>query len=36
MKMESTITPPRAGVVKKVHLKGGDMVAQDDLVVTLE
>jgi len=36
MKMESSITPPRAGVVKEVHLKAGDMVQQDDLVVSLE
>jgi biotin carboxyl carrier protein len=36
MKMESSITPPRAGVVKEIHLKAGDMVQQDDLVVSLE
>ncbi len=36
MKMESTITPPRAGVVKRIYLKAGDMVSQDDLVVSLE
>ncbi|WKV11884.1 pyruvate carboxylase [Marivirga harenae] len=36
MKMESSITPPRAGVVKEVHLKAGDMVQQDDLVISLE
>ena len=36
MKMESSITAPRAGVVKEVHLKSGDMVQQDDLVVSLE
>jgi pyruvate carboxylase len=36
MKMESSITPPRAGVVKEIHLKAGDMVQQDDLVISLE
>lgn len=36
MKMESTITPPRAGVVKKIHLKAGEMVSQDDLVISLD
>lgn len=36
MKMESSITPPRAGIVKEIHLKAGDMVHQDDLVVSLE
>ncbi|GAA5038942.1 pyruvate carboxylase [Marivirga lumbricoides] len=36
MKMESTITPPRAGTIKAVHLSAGEMVAQDDLVVSLE
>ncbi len=33
MKMESTITAPKAGEVKKVHLKEGVMVEQDDCVV---
>jgi pyruvate carboxylase len=36
MKMESTITSPVAGVVKKVHLKEKTLVQQDDLVVELE
>lgn len=35
MKMESTITSPRAGVVKKVHLKEKNLVEQDDLVIEL-
>ncbi|GAB5552236.1 MAG: pyruvate carboxylase [Saprospiraceae bacterium] len=36
MKMESTITAPFAGVVKKIHLAERTLVAQDDLVVELE
>ncbi|MCO6486964.1 MAG: pyruvate carboxylase [Phaeodactylibacter sp.] len=36
MKMESTITAPAAGRVKKVHLKEKTLVEQDDLVVELE
>ena len=36
MKMESTITAPQAGVVKKIHLKDKTLVEQDDLVVELE
>jgi pyruvate carboxylase len=36
MKMESTVTAVDGGVVKKVYLSAGDMVAQDDLVVELE
>ncbi len=36
MKMESTISAPRAGVVKKIYLTSGEMVEQDDLVVKLE
>jgi len=35
MKMESTITAPVAGTVKKVHLAAGVMVEQDDCVVAL-
>lgn len=35
MKMESTITSPVAGVVKKVHLKEKTLVEQDDLVIEL-
>jgi pyruvate carboxylase len=36
MKMESTISAPRAGIVKKIFLQSGEMVEQDDLVVELE
>lgn len=36
MKMESTITSPRAGKVKRIHLKERTLVEQDDLVVELE
>ncbi|MCB9263689.1 MAG: pyruvate carboxylase [Lewinellaceae bacterium] len=36
MKMESTITSPVAGTVKRVHLKEKTLVEQDDLVVELE
>ncbi|MDF9796197.1 pyruvate carboxylase [Catalinimonas alkaloidigena] len=36
MKMESTISAPRAGKVKKIHLEVNTMVEQDDLVVELE
>jgi pyruvate carboxylase len=36
MKMESTITSPVAGVVKKVHLTEKTLVEQDDLVIELE
>jgi len=36
MKMESTITAPRAGTVKKVHLSERTLVEQDDLVIELE
>ncbi|WP_367389955.1 pyruvate carboxylase [Lewinella sp. LCG006] len=36
MKMESTITSPVAGIVKKIHLKEKTLVQQDDLVVELE
>lgn len=35
MKMESTITSPMAGVVKKIHLNEKTLVEQDDLVVEL-
>jgi len=33
MKMETTITASQEGKVKKIWLQGGEMVAQDDLVV---
>ena len=36
MKMESTVTAPFDGKVKKVHIKRGVMVEQDDLVVEFE
>lgn len=36
MKMESTITAPMAGKIKKIHLPEKTMVEQDDLVVELE
>ena len=36
MKMESTITAPFDGTVKKIHLTSKTMVQQDDLVVELE
>ncbi len=36
MKMESTVTSPFEGKVKKIHLNGGVMVQQDDLVVEFE
>jgi pyruvate carboxylase len=36
MKMESTITSPIKGVVRKVHLSEKTMVEQDDLVIELE
>ncbi len=36
MKMESTITSPRAGKVKKIHLPEKTLVEQNDLVVELE
>ncbi|MEY2949784.1 MAG: hypothetical protein RLZZ248_985 [Bacteroidota bacterium] len=36
MKMESTITAPKEGVVKKIVLKEGVLVEQDDLVIVLE
>ncbi len=36
MKMESTITAPTAGVVKKIHLTEKTMVEQDDLIIELE
>jgi len=36
MKMESTVTSPFEGKVKKIHLEGGVMVEQDDLVIEFE
>ncbi len=36
MKMESTVTAPKAGTVKKIHLKEKTLVEQGDLVVEME
>ena len=36
MKMESTITAPFEGKVKQIHLNGGVMVEQDDLVIEFD
>ncbi len=36
MKMESTISSPMAGKVKKIHLPERTLVTQDDLIVELE
>jgi pyruvate carboxylase len=36
MKMESTVTAPTDGVVKKVHLTEGTMVGQSDLVIEFD
>ncbi len=35
MKMESTISAPKSGVIKYLHLKAGVMVDQDDLVIEM-
>ena len=36
MKMESTVTAPMAGTVKRIHLRAKTLVEQDDLVVEME
>ena len=36
MKMESTITAPLAGTVKKIYLKNKTLVSQDDMVLEIE
>jgi pyruvate carboxylase len=36
MKMETTITAPAAGKVKKIHLPAGELVEQGDLIVEME
>lgn len=36
MKMESTISAPKAGVVKAVQIAAGEMVGQNDVVVEME
>ncbi len=33
MKMETTVTAPYAGTIKKIHLPVGELVQQDDLVI---
>ncbi|MCB0335221.1 MAG: pyruvate carboxylase, partial [Bdellovibrionales bacterium] len=35
MKMETTVTAPRAGIVEDIFLQPGDLVATDDLIVNL-
>ena len=36
MKMESTVSAPRDGRVKKIHINAGVMVDQNDVVVEME
>jgi pyruvate carboxylase len=36
MKMESTITAPFDGVIKKIHLEAGEILEQGDLVIEFE
>ncbi len=36
MKMESTITAPMAGVIKKIYLQDKTLVAQDDMVLEID
>ncbi len=36
MKMESTITAPFDGVIKKIHLESGEILEQGDLVIEFE
>ncbi|MEP5936409.1 MAG: pyruvate carboxylase [Winogradskyella arenosi] len=36
MKMETTVTAPKAGKIESIALSEGSMVGQDDLVITLE
>jgi pyruvate carboxylase len=33
MKMETTVTAPFDGVIKKIHLQAGELVQQDDLII---
>lgn len=33
MKMETTVTAPFEGTIKKIHLQAGELVEQDDLIV---
>lgn len=36
MKMETTVSAPKAGKVKKIHLMAGTMLDQEDLVIEME
>ena len=36
MKMETNVSAPHAGKIKKIHINSGAMVMQDDLVIELE
>ncbi len=36
MKMETTVSAPFDGVIKKIHLDNGALVDQNDLVVEFE
>ncbi len=36
MKMETTVSAPMAGTVKRVYLEAGAMVAQDDMIVEID
>ncbi|MCK4303563.1 MAG: hypothetical protein KAY24_04930 [Candidatus Eisenbacteria sp.] len=36
MKMESEVCSPKDGVVKETHVKAGDNVAQNQILVTIE
>jgi len=36
MKMESNVTAPLAGRIKKIHLAAGEQVETGDLLITLE
>jgi pyruvate carboxylase len=35
MKMETTVSAPRHGVIKKIHIESGALVEQDDLVIEM-
>ncbi|HLR72336.1 MAG TPA: biotin/lipoyl-containing protein, partial [Pseudogracilibacillus sp.] len=36
MKMETTVQAPFKGVIKKVHVSGGDAISVDDLLIEFE
>jgi len=36
MKMETTVSAPKAGKVKRIHLQAGEMIDQEDLVIEME